>query len=449
MERPYTWSWVDDQVSRTIADWNTCAVESALHGPRYDPQEQQKRENAYDDALRTVERESKRASRNRAQRLNAQKRVIAVFPRFATFALGLEDDAVHLLADGFLPIGTQFAQWAKRFDPTLSMADTTQACRNAWTACGLQPLLGDRMQITPSILGYSLLYPYSDNYLDQQKATTAQKLDFSARFRDRLCGLRHPPGNRHETAVWAMVQLIEEQYPRRYYPQVFESLLAIHRAQECSIAQLKGCGSLDDAELIKISFAKGGTSVLADACLSHGSLDEEQNQFAFEWGVLLQLGDDLQDLRDDMSCGSTTLFTRAAGARLPLDSLLLQLLTFSEQVATRMDRLPGGSPMFKGLLRMSWRSLILMTAANTPELFTPRFLADLETRSPFRFAFLRARRKRLSGRSGLYKVLFEAFLEAGEVSWEGLPQPERWRECALAGDFSSTTEAANMRSSFA
>jgi hypothetical protein len=172
MERPYTWSWVDDQVSRTIADWNTCAVESALHGPRYDPQEQQKRENAYDDALRTVERESKRASRNRAQRLDAQKRVIAVFPRFATFALGLEDDAVHLLADGFLPIGTQFAQWAKRFDPTLSMADTTQACRNAWTACGLQPLLGDRMQITPSILGYSLLYPYSDNYLDQQTATT-------------------------------------------------------------------------------------------------------------------------------------------------------------------------------------------------------------------------------------------------------------------------------------
>ena len=246
-----------------------------------------------------------------------------------------------------------------------------------------------------------------------------------------------------------MVQLIEEQYPRRHFPQVFESLLAIHRAQECSIAQLKGCGSLDDAELIKISFAKGGTSVLADACLSHGSLDEEQNRFAFEWGVLLQLGDDLQDLHDDMSCGSTTLFTRAAASRLPLDSLVLQLLTFSEQVATRMDRLPGGSPMFKGLLRMSWRSLILMAAANTPELFTPRFLADLETRSPFRFPFLRARRKRLAGRSGLYKVLFEAFLEAGEVNWEGLPSPERWRECALAGDFSSATEAAAMRSSFA
>lgn len=449
MERPYSWSWVDDQVAHTIADWNACAVESALQGPRFDPQEQQKRETAYDEALHAVERESKRASRNPAQRLIAQKRVIAVFPRFATFALGLEDDAVHLLADGFLPIGTQFAQWARRFDPTLSMADTTQACRNAWTACGLQPLLGDRMQITPSILGYSLLYPYSDNYLDQQKASTAQKLDFSARFRDRLCGLQHPPRNRHETAVWAMVQLIEEQYPRRHFPQVFESLLAIHRAQECSIAQLKGCGSLDDAELIKISFAKGGTSVLADACLSHGSLDEEQNRFAFEWGVLLQLGDDLQDLHDDMSCGSTTIFTRAAASRLPLDSLVLQLLTFSEQVATRMDRLPGGSPMFKGLLRMSWRSLILMAAANTPELFTPRFLEDLETRSPFRFPFLRARRKRLAGRSGLYKVLFEAFLEAGEVNWEGLPPPERWRECALAGDFSSATEAAAMRSSFA
>jgi len=189
MERPYTWSWVDDQVSRTIADWNTCAVESALHGPRYDPQEQQKRENAYDDALRTVERESKRASRNRAQRLNAQKRVIAVFPRFATFALGLEDDAVHLLADGFLPIGTQFAQWAKRFDPTLSMADTTQACRNAWTACGLQPLLGDRTVTTTLI----------NKKQRQHRSSTSAPVSATG---FAACGTHRATGTKQQSGQW-------------------------------------------------------------------------------------------------------------------------------------------------------------------------------------------------------------------------------------------------------
>ena len=94
------------------------------------------------------------------------------------------------------------------------MADTIQACRNAWTVCGIQPLLGDRMQMTPSILGYSLLYPYSDNYLDSENFPAARKLEFSARFRDRLCGLPLVSRDRHESAVWAMVRLIEAEFPR-------------------------------------------------------------------------------------------------------------------------------------------------------------------------------------------------------------------------------------------
>ena len=45
-----------------------------------------------------------------------------------------------------------------------------------------------------------------------------------------------------------------------------------------------------------------------------GWLNEEESRFAFEWGVLLQLGDDLQDVREDMQRGSVTLFSRAAAA---------------------------------------------------------------------------------------------------------------------------------------
>ena len=57
-----------------------------------------------------------------------------------------------------------------------------------------------------------------------------------------------------------------------------------------------------------MSCAKGGTSVLADACMARGWLNEEESRFAFDWGVLLQLGDDLQDVREDMQRGSMTLF---------------------------------------------------------------------------------------------------------------------------------------------
>jgi hypothetical protein len=426
MEHVYNWSWVESRVSATIADWNSCAASPAGKVVRYSPNEQQQKEDAYDDALRAVEREARLARRGPRERHMAQRRIVAIFPQFASLALGLEDDAVHLLTDGFLPIGTQFAHWSRRFDPDLTMADTIQACRNAWTVCGIQPLLGDRMQMTPAIIGYSLLYPYSDNYLDSAKISRERKLEFSARFRDRLCGLYIPPRDQHEAAVWAMVQLIEEQFPRHRFPRVYESLLAIHRAQEDSMAQFKRSRTATEAELLRLSCAKGGTSVLADACLSHGFLSDEEARFAFEWGVLLQFGDDLQDVRDDLKHGSATLFSRAAASGLPLDGLARQLLTFSERVADQIEGLPHGDPALKHLLRMSWRSLILMAMARSHRFFTPTFLAELEPESLFRFEFLRARHKRLAGRSGLYKVLFESFLESEAADLSHVPCPETW-----------------------
>jgi hypothetical protein len=445
MKQHYSWSWVEAQVAQTIVVWNDCAGRLWPGGPRYSPGEQRKREKAYDEGLRAVEREARKAPRTKAQRLEAQQRIVAAFPRFAALALGLEGETVQLLTDGFLPIGAQFARWARRFDPSLSMTDTIQACRNAWTACGLQPLLGDPMGITPSILGYSLLYPYSDNYLDDGKVSRAEKLQFSARFRDRLCGRRLSARNHREAAVWTMVQFIEEQYPRLRYPQVFECLLAIHRAQELSIAQLNSCGHCDDSDVLRISCAKGGTSVLADACLSHGWLSEEESGFSFEWGALLQLGDDLQDVREDLRRGSVTLFSSAAASGQPLDSLAIQLLNFSERVADRIDRLPNGPAMLKNLLRMSWRSLILMAVAGAQEFFTPAFLDELEPSSSFRFDFLRARNKRLAGRQGLYAVLFDALVEAGKGDNDGLSLPAGRTESSLEAEDELLTSPVSSR----
>jgi len=221
------------------------------------------------------------------------------------------------------------------------------------------------------------------------------------------------------------VQLIEDQYPRSCCPQVYDWLLAIHRAQEESIAQLRSQQPCSAEEVLRMSCAKGGTSVLVDACLARGWLSPLENRFAFEWGVLLQLGDDLQDVREDLARGSVTLFSHAAALGTPLDALATQLLNFSEQVGTLMDRLPNGAPMLKELLRMSWRSLIVGAVADSHQFFTPKFVEEMERSSPFRFEFLRARRQRLTSRQGLYATLFNAFLEAPEDGIAGLPAPTR------------------------
>ena len=422
MQQIYSWSWVEAQVAQTIEVWHRGAAQPAQDGPRYSPEEQQKRERAYDQGLRAVEREVSRTPRTRAARLERQNRIVASFARFSATALDLDEETIKLLTDDFLPVGTRLARWARQFDPSLGMADIIQACRNAWTACGLQPLLGIRMGMTPSVLGYSLLYPYSDNYLDREDISAEEKLRFSERFRSRLRGDGVPAQDYREAALWTLVKLIEEQYPRAGYPQVFDCLLAIHRAQEESLTQQGKCSHHDDAGLLRMSCAKGGTSVLADACLAHGWLSEEESRFSFEWGVLLQLGDDLQDVREDLRRGSVTLFSRAALLGRPLDPLVIQLLNFSEKVGARMDHLPNGSQTFKKLLRMSWRSLIIGAIANSHEFFSSSFLQEAERWSPFRFEFLRARNQRLTSRRGLYATLFDAFLEARADGGE-LPLP--------------------------
>ena len=407
----YSWPWIEAQAAETAAVWNACAASTFPAAPRFTPEEQTRREAAYDEALQAVERELKtpRLHRTHAARRETRRRVLSAFARFSSVALDLPDDAIHLLTQDFLPAGTQLAQWARRFDPALSMPDIIQACRNAWTACGLQPLLGVPLRLTPSILGYSLLYPYSDNYLDTEGVSPESKLRFSRRFRERLRGASDPPADERESALWTLVELIEAQYPRSRFPDVFACLLAIHQAQENSLAQLGSHASDDD--LLRMSCAKGGSSVLADGCLARGRLTHAESRFSFDWGVLLQLGDDLQDVREDLARGSVTLFSGAAARGQRLDERVLQLLAFSEHVGSQMRTFPG-SATFKDLLRMSWRSLILMAVAESHQHFSPGFLAEAERLSPFRFAFLRERRELLAGRQGLYTLLFDAFVES-------------------------------------
>ncbi len=425
--------WVKEHVARSIAVWESCSGRKSPSAAQFPGPEQRLREKAYDEAVRSVENEIKASSRTSPERAarsaaaHFEERLIAAFGRFATMALGLEADAVHMITHDFVPAGIELARWTRRFDPTMSKTDIVQACRNAWTACGLQPLLGRPTDLTPSILAYSLMYPYTDNYIDRADISRAAKSEFSARFRERLRGEMPVPQNEREAALWTLVGMVEGEYPRPLYPQVFESLLAIHAAQERSIAQLKNGDRCSDADVLEISCEKGGTSVLADAFLARGTLSDAEARFAFDWGVLLQLGDDLQDLRDDLRRQSATLFTRAVRRRERLDALVTQLLVFSDAVAAGMDTLPHTTPMLRALLPMSWRSLIIEAVADLREFCSGSFLRDLERTSPFRLKFLRKRHDRLRKRSGLYESVFDVLVENYDREAR-LPVPE----CAFA-----------------
>jgi|SRR5580658_2360275 len=433
MSEAFNCGWVDEQVERTSAVWRACAGLPLPAATRYTPRDQRRRESEYDRAMHAVEREADAVKNTRAGRLAAQDRILAVFSEFATLALSLPADAVDLITGIFLPAGAEFTRQSRSFDSSLTMPSIIQACRNAWTVCGLQPLLGDTAGITPAIMGYSLLYPYTDNFLDAANQSPAAKREFCRRFRKRLRGESLEAANSHEAAVWALVAMVEGQYPRAQYRQVFDSMLAIHQAQEESIVQLtvkdaklrlpwhwagffrpRLVGAPPVERILAISCAKGGTSVLADATLVRGWVSEQESRLAFDWGALLQLGDDLQDVREDLRRGSATLFSCAAADGKPLDALVCQILNYAERIGAEMDEFAHGSPALKNLLRTSWRSLIVAAIANAREFFTPAFVRQIETTAQFRFSFLAWRHKQVSRRNGLYANVFDILSEAKE-----------------------------------
>jgi hypothetical protein len=227
-----------------------------------------------------------------------------------------------------------FTHQAIDFDSSISGADVYQALRNVVTALFLQDTFGVKVGLTDSITAYSLLYPYTDNYLDEVLQKTSDKISFAERFRLRLEG-KNPQGiNAHENKIFALVELIEREYPRANYPEVYKSLLLIHDRQIQSLARQKqkDLSKWSVSEILDLSIQKGGASVLADAFLVNPAADEKGFKFAYKLGFVLQLIDDLQDAAEDYMNGDVTLFTHAIHHRESLEPLVLKLMQAVEEL---------------------------------------------------------------------------------------------------------------------
>jgi hypothetical protein len=234
-----------------------------------------------------------------------------------------------LFGDAFYETSVAFARQARAFDPALCLDDLWQAMRNVWIGNNLQMLLGRPVRLTPGLFAYSMLYPVTDNLLDSPDRTVDEKRGFNARLGARLMGDALTASCAGEASAFRLVSQIEQEFPRRAYADVWESILAIHRGQ---IASLRQHGPpLSENELVDISFAKGGASVLADLYLVVGEATPAEERFAFGYGVFLQLLDDLQDVKADCAARHQTLFTLAASAGR-LDALTARLVAFVDIV---------------------------------------------------------------------------------------------------------------------
>ena len=392
--------------------WWNCAAGLPELGPLYSLKEQKACEVRLAGSLDDLGKELQRIEVERPDQAALQQRLLPLAETILRTSFGLDDRQVAALPSyGFTEAVAEFVRQARRFDPQISAADIYQAGRNAWSMNLMQYLLGLPVAVTPAVLGYSLLYPYSDNYLDDPRRSVKEKAAFSRAFERRLAGQAVVPANPWEQKIFDLVGLIEGQFDRQCYPEVYASLMAILRAQAKSLQLQAPHASPYELDVLGLVFEKGGTSVLADGYLVASCLTPFQQEFSFYYGAFTQLMDDLEDVQADRQAGIMTLFSQTAG-RWPLNAVTSRAIRFGNGLLDAMGRFQvAGLDTLEGIMRKCITPLMIDSASRAASLYSRGYLAELERHSPYRFAQLKKVRRQMQRRFSSEEIV-EMILQA-------------------------------------
>lgn len=282
-----------------------------------------------------------------------------------------------------------FIHAARDFDPTIGDDDILQALRNLWVFNSIQMIFGQPASLTPSSMAYSLLYPYSDNGLDsggRSEQEIAAGMDWLSLWFE---GKESEAPDSWAEKIARLLHMIEEEFPRLDFPDLYRSLYAIHCAQRRSLLLHDVPPDADEASLLAITVEKGGTSVLVDGYLADRRLHDARGDALFGFGVLLQLADDLQDLEEDRIAGHWTPFQQAL-RKGQLNEATCRLLRFTNDCAAGLQNLvPGRTTPVQRIIESSCTILIAEAVARYRDMYRLSFLQTFEHSLPLRLAYLR------------------------------------------------------------
>jgi hypothetical protein len=395
---------LDDFKAKYLALWQSATTEQPVLGERFKPCEQEVNEHQTDQLVQYVEAQlhcyPESPSDQEIWRTGIRERI----KRFGRDCFRFPDHYLNvLLSDAYLRVTSTFAREAKAFNEELELDALSQAMRNIWVMNCLQMFLGKEISLSASIFAYSMLYPYTDNVLDDAEISGDSKREICRRLGLRLAGSTIEPASRHERDIYRLVAMIEDQYERVEFPEVFWVLLAIHRGQVRSLTQQGSDAPPEENRLLNISVEKGGASVLADGYLVAGKLSHAAAEFFFGFGVVLQLFDDLQDVTQDLEARRWTIFSRNAHV-FPLDCIANRLHSFLLKVLRSAPRFPiSFQRVLKDLIQRNCSFLLLQAVSQNQDLFSRNYLRILEPYSPVRFGYLKSLRTALAKKHEAFK----------------------------------------------
>jgi len=286
--------------------------------------------------------------------------------------------------DSFQEELTKFLRSARQFSPELSIDGIGQAIRNYIVYLMFDELNQMNHVFNTACFGYSMLYPFTDNYLDSDEYSDEEKKQYNQMIQDKIEGNVIHPNSIHQKKTCDLLQAIESKYPRDYDSTISNLLLMMLEAQEDSLLQQNTTSTLTYEERLDVSVYKGGISVLIDRFFVEKEITEEDLIFYLEFGFFLQLADDLRDIDEDSNNCNQTIFTLDFRFE-EQEKIVNKMLHFLHKI---MASYQADNNIFKDFILSNCYQLIYLSVAGSKCFFSKEYLDQLENYLSVTFLFL-------------------------------------------------------------
>ncbi|MDD6796154.1 MAG: class 1 isoprenoid biosynthesis enzyme [Clostridiaceae bacterium] len=297
------------------------------------------------------------------------------------------------MRDNIIQSTSNFIKKARAFNEYMKEEDIGQAMRNVWIVNLLQGVFNEEIYLNDAIFAYSMLYPYTDNYIDNAKININEKAEFNKNLTKKLKGEPISSDKDYYNKIFCLVEMIEKIYDRNKFPQVYESLLEIQEGQILSMKQQHKNIIPYEKNILGISIKKGASSVLVDGNLVRGFLSEKEEDFCLGYGFILQLADDLQDVKEDIKNNHVTIMSQLAKV-YAINSIANKLMNFTEEFFENHICLRG-KDVLKELIKNNCLMLILFSIINSSEFFTNDYIDQIEEYVPFSAEYVNSIEKKI------------------------------------------------------
>ena len=384
---------ISDLTTKYVNIWWDCPVEIPPSSRLYSPDEQIEREHNTREMLNSFYGELKRSWGSEQKFIDFVRRSAPLLKLYFQQLFDLDDSQINTLDElGFIDTGLSFVRNSVQIDEEIERRYILQALPNVWVMNLVQLIFQKSILLTNAMTAYSLLYPYTDNLLDDPGIREDEKRVFNHRLEEIINGGQLAVINDHEQVVFSLVDSVLSSYDRDHEKLIRAGLQAIHDAQKRSLELQFGEDSKDGQDTLSISIEKGGVSVVVNGCMVSEAVDQHQADFLFGYGSFLQFQDDLIDVSSDANAGIETVFSQTA-TRNNLDDQALRLFQYRKRIFERdgFRSIPIPSAV-RSIMQRTAELIPIAAAALAPDRFSHDFLHSLEARFPVRFDFLRQER---------------------------------------------------------